>query len=292
MKDIKINKLQHEWDHWRHEAHKNPTNENWGTYRESRNKIKNAIKEKKTQFYGKVLPSKNSKEIWKVALHILNPNTSTVRADPSALYEFFNKTAERLVGQNAATDDVILSHTDWLTSSHDRFKLQKVTCNDVLKSLKSLRNDWSTRYDNIPVSFIKPITEYITSPLTFIINNWIEELNFQDQWKIALISPIPKNTSLTELKDYRSISIFPILSKVYEKQVLHQIANFIESQQVYNKHQFGYRKNHSTASILSKLYDDIKMAMKQSELTMAVFTDYSKPFDTIDFLLWYKKCIH
>ena len=112
MKDIKINKLQREWDHWRHEAHKNPTNENWGTYRESRNKIKNAIKEKKTQFYGKVLPSKNSKEIWKVALRILNSNTSTVRADPSALYEFFNKTAERLVGQNAATDEVILSHTD------------------------------------------------------------------------------------------------------------------------------------------------------------------------------------
>ena len=31
------------------------------------------------------------------------------------------------------------------------------------------------------------------------------------------------------------------------------------------------------------------MAMKQSELTMAVFTDYSKAFDTIDILLWYKK---
>ena len=34
------------------------------------------------------------------------------------------------------------------------------------------------------------------------------------------------------------------------------------------------------------------MAMKQSELTMAVFTDYSKAFDTIDFFTLYKKCIH
>ena len=33
MKDIKINKLQRERDHWRHEAHKNPTDENWRTYR-------------------------------------------------------------------------------------------------------------------------------------------------------------------------------------------------------------------------------------------------------------------
>ena len=70
-----------------------------------------------------------------------------------------------------------------------------------------------------------------------------------------------------------------------EKQVLHRITDSIEAQQVYNKHQSGYCKNHSTGTILSKLYDDIKMAMKQSELTMAVFTDYSKAFDTIDILL-------
>ena len=58
MKDIKINKLQRKRDHWRHEGYKNPTDENWDNYRESRNKIKKAIKEKKTQFCRKVLSSK------------------------------------------------------------------------------------------------------------------------------------------------------------------------------------------------------------------------------------------
>ena len=141
MNDIKINKLQHERDYWRHEAHKNPTDENCGTYRETRNKVKKAIKEKKTQFYRNVLSLKNSKEIWKAIHRILNPNMSTLQADLSALNEFFNITAERLVGQNATTDGIILSHIDLLTSSHDSFKLQKVTYNDVLKSLKSLQND-------------------------------------------------------------------------------------------------------------------------------------------------------
>ena len=253
MKDIKINILQRERDHWRYEAHKNPTGENWETYRESRNKIKKAIKEKKTQFYRKVLSSKNSKEIWKVIYRILNPNMNTLHADPSALNVFFNKTAERLVGQNARTDDDILSHIDSLTRSHDSFKPQKVTYNDVIKSLESLRNDCSTGNDNIPVSFIKPIAEYIASPLTFIINNLIGESKFPDQWKIARTIPVPKVNNPAEPKDYRPISILPILSKVHEKQVLHQITDFIETQQVYNKHQSGYRKNHSTATILSKL---------------------------------------
>ena len=120
MKDIKINKLQRDRNHWRYEAHKNPTDKNWGAYRESRNKIKKAIK-----------------QIWKV-ICIINQNISTLQEDPCALNEFFDKTAERPVGQNATTDDVILSYINSLTSSNDSFKLQKVTYNDVLKSLKSL----------------------------------------------------------------------------------------------------------------------------------------------------------
>ena len=205
---------------------------------------------------------------------------STLQADPSALNKFFNKTAERLVMQNGTTNAVILSHIDSLTSSHDSFKLKKVTYSDIVKSLKSLRNDFSVGYDNIPVSFIKPIAEYIASPLTFIINNLIEELKCPDQWQIARISPIPKVTNLIELKDYHPISILLILSKVYQKQVLHQITDFIQTQQVYRKHQSGYRKSHSTATIPSKLYDDIKRT---------VFTNYSKAFDTIDFYTWIQK---
>ena len=61
---------------------------------------------------------------------------TTLQADPSALNEFLIKTAKRLVGRNATTEDFIfiLSHIDSLTSSHASFKLQKVTYNDVLRS--------------------------------------------------------------------------------------------------------------------------------------------------------------
>ena len=87
------------------------------------NKIKKAIKEKQTQFYREVLLSKNSKEIGKVIHRIINPNMSTLQDDPFVLNKFFNKTAERLVGQNATTDYDILSRIDSLTSSHDSFNL-------------------------------------------------------------------------------------------------------------------------------------------------------------------------
>ena len=133
------------------------------------------------------------------------------------------------------------------------------------------------------MSFIKPVAEHLESPLTFIINNFIVTSTFPGMWKIARISPIPKIVNPSQLKDYRPISILPILSKIYEKLVLQQMTEFIEKQLIYHKHQSGYRKNHSTTTLLMKLYDDIKTSMNKSEIIIAIFADYSKAFDTIDF---------
>ena len=88
------------------------------------------------------------------------------------------------------------------------------------------------------------------------------------------------------------IPILRILSKVYEKLVLLQITDFIERQQVYNKYQSEFCRNHSTATSLAKLYDDMKLAMKLGEGTMAVFTDYSKAFDTIKKPLYFDTNLH
>ena len=137
--------------------------------------------------------------------------------------------------------------------------------------------------------FIKPVIDFLVSPLTFVINNYIATNNFPDAWKTARISPIPKITQPVELKYYRPVSILPVLSKVYEKLVLQQLAVFIERESVYYQYQSGYRKNHSTAASLLKLHNDIKKAMKSSEVTIAIFTDYSKAFDTIDFSILIKK---
>ena len=93
-----------------------------------------------------------------------------------------------------------------------------------------------------------------------------------------------------ELKDYRPVSILLILSKIYESVVLDQITRFIEKKLIICHHyQSGYCKNHSTAKLLAKLRDDIKEAMKASEIALAVFTDYSKAFDTIDFSVLIRK---
>ena len=107
-------------------------------------------------------------------------------------------------------------------------------------------NDKENAFQSQPVTyentatFIKPVSKFLVLPITFIINNFIKINQFPDIWKLARISPIPKIQLQVELKDYRLVSIFPILSKVYERVVLEQITNFIEKKLIYQYYQSGY----------------------------------------------------
>ena len=42
-----------------------------------------------------------------------------------------------------------------------------------------------------------------------------------------------------------------------------------------------FRKLHSTNTLLLKIRDDILRAMSKGELTLSVYSDYSKAFDTV-----------
>ena len=119
--------------------------------------------------------------------------------------------------------------------------------------------------------FIKPVVEFLVSPLIFVINNYRATNNFRDAWKTEWISLILKMTQPVKLKDYRPVSILPSLSKFYEKLVLQQLAALIKRESIYNQYQSSYWKNHSAATLLSNLRDDIKKLMKSSEVTIAIF---------------------
>ncbi|CAB4045526.1 Hypothetical predicted protein, partial [Paramuricea clavata] len=150
--------------------------------------------------------------------------------------------------------------------------------------LLRIRKDCSSSgYDNIPMRLIQPVIEDIVSSLTHIINSCIKNNIFPQTWKVSRISPIPKTDNPSENDDYRPVAILPILSKVYESLVLRQMQEFIDRFCLYMDTQSGFRKGHSTATTLLKFKDDITKAMKKGEITLAIFADFSKAFDTVDF---------
>ena len=149
----------------------------------------------------------------------------TARESWRKLNKYFNDTASRLVSRKSMNKKEITGLIDSFNDKENAFQLQPVTYENTEKCIKMIQNDCSTGYDHIPASFIKPVSEFLVSPITFIINNFIKLNQFPAIWKLARISPISKIQLPVELKDYRPVSTLPILTKVYERVVLEQISN-------------------------------------------------------------------
>ena len=93
--------------------------------------------------------------------------------------------------------------------------------------------------------------------------------------------PIPKIQNPINLIDFRPISIQPVLSKVFERLVLKQLLDHIDTHQLYKNTLTGFRKGFSTGNALLKLRDDIKEAINAREISVVVLVDFSKAFDTV-----------
>ena len=86
-----------------------------------------------------------------------------------------------------------------------------------------------------------------------MINSSIDKEIFPDSWKVARVCPVPKIDNPIKVKDFRPISILPVLSKVYEKIILHQLNDYTEKSSVYNATQSGFCKGHSNQIFLLNL---------------------------------------
>ncbi|XP_066928359.1 uncharacterized protein [Clytia hemisphaerica] len=281
MKDLDVRDLQRQKNELRVNSKNNRNNEQLDQLRNVRNNLKSTIRGAKKKFLKKLLANKSSAETWKVINKLLHPRQKRMDVDPDEINKFFNSTAIRTTGRNAG--DLSKSSIEELPEHPDSFHLRPATYDEVSRAIQKLRSDCSTEPDNIPSKFIKPVSQYLTSPLTDIINSCIQSSTFPEEWKISRICPVPKVTDSQSLTDYRPISILPILSKVFERIILQQLTEHIEEKSIYLESQSGFRKLHSTIGVLLKLKDDIKVAMSRSEVTLSVFADFSKAFDTVDY---------
>ena len=93
---------------------------------------------------------------------------------------YFNETATRLVSRKSINKKELTSLIDSFNAKENALPLQLITYENIEKCIKMIRNDCSTGYDHIPASFIKPVSEFLVSSITFIINNFIKINQFQD----------------------------------------------------------------------------------------------------------------
>ena len=121
----------------------------------------------------------------------------------------------------------------------------------------------------------------IADCVTHLVNLSIKSGTVPSERKQAKVAPLFKSGNKDDLDNYRPISILPILSKILEKTVFHQLHSYLSENSLLSQYQSGFRANHSTQLAITFLTDKIRGHMDKGLLTGAVFIDLKKAFNTV-----------
>ena len=104
---------------------------------------------------------------------------------------------------------------------------------------------------------------------------------FPNCWKISSVVPVLKNVwERSSAKNYRSVSVVSVVSKVFEKLAKNRIVDHLKNCGLFFDYQFGFRSSWSTADLIV-VSDRIARAVNRSWATRAVVRDISKAFDRV-----------
>ena len=95
--------------------------------------------------------------------------------------------------------------------------------------------------------------------------------------KLVNITPVFNKGDRNSKENYGPVSIFPNISKIFERCMFCQISSSIDS--YLSKQQYGFRKGYSTQYRLSVMLEKWKNAVNKGKCFGALLTDLSKTFD-------------
>ena len=169
--------------------------------------------------------------------------------------------------------------------------MRKVTRLETLKHIRKFGNSTAFGTDFIDSLSIKTAAADLCGPLTHLINSSIGTSKYANRWKISRIIPLLKSTDANKMDhaSYRPVALLSTVSKLVERMVQTQLLAHLENKKMLNHNGHAYRADHSTATALLQLSDNLYTATDKNMISQLLAIDLSSAFDCVSHPLFLKK---
>ena len=159
----------------------------------------------------------------------------------------------------------------------------KVDLEDIKQIVKhQIKSKKFTGYDLITPEMMKNLPNIAFEILVKLFNAILKVAHYPTSWKISQIILIAKSgNDLTLPSSYRTISLLPCLSKLFEIVLQSKIKCFLNSENAIPNHQFGFREKHGTVEQVDRVTSEIRKCFEQKKYCSAVFLDVAQAFDKV-----------
>ena len=153
---------------------------------------------------------------------------------------------------------------------------------EISELCKEINVNKSSGIMHISSEIIRDAFVTIPSKVVELFNMSFNRSEIPDEWKKAKVTPLPKAGDTRNVSNLRPVSILPLPSKLIEKIVHNRVYRHCNDNKLLDDKQGGFRPNHSTVSTTSYFINDLYTAMNNKEITIAVYIDAMKAFDTVN----------
>ena len=296
--------------------YKYKSGENLRAYKKQNNFCSRLYKRERKKYYTNLDIRKmtDSKKFWKTVKPFF-PDKGTSKHDiiliegkeiiqedaevAKILVDFFSNAVESLdlsipsehkdeesAGLDDPIDNIISTYADHpsikLINEHivkGDFDFCVVGLTDIKKEVAALNNKKACMSSSIPPKILKENNNVCYGPLMVIFNNIISNSCFDSGLKCADVTPVQKAEETTDKRNYRNVSLLPVVSKMFERIMERQIFDYVEK--FLSPFLCGYRKGYSAQQALSML-EKWRVSLDNGGYGGGVRMDLSKAFDTLD----------
>lgn len=276
---------------WYYKKKRDPANENLNMeYKRARNIVTKIAKLKKQKYYevGFEKAEGNNEKVWKHIKRIMyngnepsKENCITKMENPQIFIENLNTyTATIGTTLQSTFNEPNINFTRIQTDR--RFNFHLTDKEDILQTIKQMKNSKATGSDEINTYTIKENAEFIAEPISNIINKSLLTGQFPEKMKTTKITPVYKNGNKNDVSNYRPIGILSNITKILEKTVNKQLMEYIDSAKIINEKQYGFRNKSNTSTALFDFVSMLQTSLDQKYKTSAMFIDLRKAFETVN----------
>ena len=282
----------------------NRTEDHLNAYKEQCRTVKRLLSTVKKNYYNNGIESceGDQKKLFNIVNTLLQRKSAMplpTHMDPTALAEDFSdffmskisKIRDSIRNDSSASSPPPLLPPPVPPATLNTFELATVDeVQDILLKSPSKHCD----LDSLPTWLLKEHAPDMAPLLTLVINDSLSSGKVPDKFKEAIVIPTLKKPSLNkeDLGHYRPVSNLNFCGKLLEKVVASRLNRFLSVNHLLESHQSAYRVFHSTETALTKVYNDIALALDERKVAGLVLLDLSAAFDTIDCEMLLDRCEH
>ena len=152
----------------------------------------------------------------------------------------------------------------------------------VKEAMKRMKVSSAPGPDGIIAYIFHTFADELCDPISQIWRRSLDTSLMPEGPITATITPIFKDGDRSDAANYRPVSLTNHLTKVFERVMRKQLVHHLESQNLMNITQHGFREGRSTLSQLLSYYDSILSMLEENHQVHSVYLDFSKAFDKVD----------